>query len=700
MDRTPNFEPGSLDQMLSELARFYRSLGYLVEQAYRRVEGLCACGDSACRKNPHFATEKIDPASSHLVMRAEAALSTCDIGILQRASRFGAVPILRHGNTSYLFVSDPQSFPDIFPVLGPARGWIALPPHRSDAPDGKSALPSWISALALRKEDLPQAVDVFGPSVILRVAQLRDLAAHLWEFAGEGAIATRDIVAAAREELFTNADREEVVTFLAACCVGDMITTTDAANWLRTQTGLFSDERSMSESLNKAIAGVILSDGVIITDEMKELLESTAVRLADVDTDINEDLDADADEDWSTPSGEDGNDLDGGVVTGAYQDRQGGSSEDSYRGRTVPSEDFGVRRANLDSSDPINPVDPQGAWAPPRTAATSDASTGGSSLSNEEVSINAEASGALNWADSLERQESLLFNAALALFTPSPSATGPVGRIVQSDLDINEADDHLLPAQAEPDISNADPISQPMSKSSVGADDSALDDLDDIAPEEAVEDTETSSDSETGVDSEVDDMAAIAKMLTEISLPLDWRGALAGRETTVAPVVLVQIFLGMDELKFDEDPLTKLALLDMAVTAIPDGTDDPLTLFPYLWPESGAVMAEFHQHRILVEILAGLLLRFDMACSAGVFMGDPPLVALLAQDAVATVSDLVGDPDLVFWLERHLFNVTTREQLGTRVQAISKIISAVGDDVVGDVSTEHLRSLLGETIND
>uniref|UniRef100_UPI002626E63B hypothetical protein n=1 Tax=Ferrimicrobium sp. TaxID=2926050 RepID=UPI002626E63B len=153
---------------------------------------------------------------------------------------------------------------------------------------------------------------------------------------------------------------------------------------------------------------------------------------------------------------------------------------------------------------------------------------------------------------------------------------------------------------------------------------------------------------------------------------LDWEQILDGVDpATLTPLTLVAIVL--DELGISRDPLTSLALLDMALTAISEPPTHPDELFGYLWPTRQTLLDELEFHSVVVQLLAGILLRFEMMCETGTLVADESFLdQLLHLNTPSLLSDLFGAPDIVFWLEKHVLQAPLI-QLDTRIHKIAYV---------------------------
>ena len=188
-------------------------------------------------------------------------------------------------------------------------------------------------------------------------------------------------------------------------------------------------------------------------------------------------------------------------------------------------------------------------------------------------------------------------------------------------------------------------------------------------------------------------------IVVEESDALDWEQILDGiDESTLTPLKLVGTAL--DKLGLARDPLTSLALLDMALTAISEPPAHPAELFDYLWPTRRAFSDELEFHTIVVQLLAGILIRFDMMCDAGLLMSDASFLdQLLGLDTPSLVSDLFGAPDIIFWLQKHVLSAPLA-QLDTRIHKIAHVLETIGTQIVPNVSTAYYLDLIGERLYD
>ncbi len=180
---------------------------------------------------------------------------------------------------------------------------------------------------------------------------------------------------------------------------------------------------------------------------------------------------------------------------------------------------------------------------------------------------------------------------------------------------------------------------------------------------------------------------------------LDWEQILDGVDpATLTPLTLVAIVL--DELGISRDPLTSLALLDMALTAISEPPTHPDELFGYLWPTRQTLLDELEFHSVVVQLLAGILLRYKMMCEGGTLVADETFLdQLLHLNTPSLLSDLFGAPDIVFWLEKHVLQ-TPLIQLDTRIHKIAYVLDTVGAEIIPDVSTRYYLDLIRERIDD
>jgi hypothetical protein len=178
---------------------------------------------------------------------------------------------------------------------------------------------------------------------------------------------------------------------------------------------------------------------------------------------------------------------------------------------------------------------------------------------------------------------------------------------------------------------------------------------------------------------------------------IDWAQALDGVDaSTLTPLRLVAIMRSMDDLALPKTPLASLALLDMTLTAISAAPKYPCELLEYIWPTHQTLLDDFGDHMVVVQLLAGVLLRFEMMCDAGLLMPDTNLLDQLFHiDTVSLLSDLFGAPDIVFWLERHVLGGTP-EQLTARIHKVADVLDTVGVEIIPDVSTAYYLELIGE----
>ena len=293
MENAPRFHIGPLGVLLATLRGFYCDFGYLVELAYVRTGGVCGCEDPYCQEIPHFADVGADFAQRvHLVMKANHALASSDMRVLHRVWGKGRpIPLLRHGGTGYVFVSDPENFPELSPVLGLEKDrWISLPPHRSDDLDGSYSLPAWITPLSVAIDDLPRVRELFELSVFQRIDQLQDLGAEVWAMGGNGIITPPELVDVAVEKVAGDGHTDEVCALVAALCVAGLITMERAYQHLELVQQPPGSDWLGKESLYKSIMGVLFSEGDINTSEIYSLLLDRAISLVDVEIDDDDDL--------------------------------------------------------------------------------------------------------------------------------------------------------------------------------------------------------------------------------------------------------------------------------------------------------------------------------------------------------------------------------------------------------------------------
>lgn len=292
MEKSPKFHVGPLRSLLTALRRFYCDLGYLAELAYVRSGGVCGCEDPTCQQTPHFAPAGADFAQRvHLVMKADNALATSDMRVLHHLNGRGRpIPLLRHGGTGYVFVSDPENFPELSPVLGLDKDrWISLPPHRSDDLGASYSLPSWVTPLSVASIDLPRVRELFELSVFQRIEQLRDLRAEVWAMGGKGIITPSELVKVAVGKVAVDGRAAEVLALLAASCVAGLITMEETYLLLE-QVRQTPGNDWLRESLHKSIVGVLFSEGDIATAEIRSMLLDCAISLVDVESEANDDL--------------------------------------------------------------------------------------------------------------------------------------------------------------------------------------------------------------------------------------------------------------------------------------------------------------------------------------------------------------------------------------------------------------------------
>ena len=182
---------------------------------------------------------------------------------------------------------------------------------------------------------------------------------------------------------------------------------------------------------------------------------------------------------------------------------------------------------------------------------------------------------------------------------------------------------------------------------------------------------------------------------------IDWAEVLGDAAQNLAALPLAVALLGMSGLGPDCDGLAKLALLDMAITTLPAPTEHPVELLSYLWPRVTDLTADLEIHLVVVQLFAAMLWRFQIMAEAGMIPGEPDLAGQLGSGVgAAAISDLIGAPSVVFWLERHVLATATAATLGLRVRKVAEVLALLQGEIAIDASTAHLLSLLGEGLDD
>jgi hypothetical protein len=162
----------------------------------------------------------------------------------------------------------------------------------------------------------------------------------------------------------------------------------------------------------------------------------------------------------------------------------------------------------------------------------------------------------------------------------------------------------------------------------------------------------------------------------------------------LTPLHIVAVILSIEDIGLPEDPLISLALLDMAITAMPPTLTHPDELFSYIWPTRRAIRVNVEFHVITSQILAGILLRFSMGCDSGFLMeGGLSLEEMFYKNPSILLSDLFGAPEVISWIERYVLTAPA-PQLTSRTQKIAEIIKQVGEEIMPDVSTAYYRQLI------
>lgn len=292
----PDFEVGSFGSVLIGLRGFYRRLGFQVELAYTRMDGKCACGDDTCAANPHFVSDDVDRTHGiHLVMNARNALATRDPRILNGVfGRVAKVPILKHEGTVYIFVLNPESVPDLFPVLGPGTGlWISLPPQRSDDIVGTFGLPAWLTPLDLATDQLPDVGSVFHPVVIERWEQLRALSEDLQQrISGDGVLDLAELLSVAAERVAIEGGYEELLDLVGKACIGDIVTLDHAYELLTSYQHLVSSDVDLVGSLHRMLYDILFVADDLNAEIVEKRLFDAALSLIDVEDDSDDDIPA------------------------------------------------------------------------------------------------------------------------------------------------------------------------------------------------------------------------------------------------------------------------------------------------------------------------------------------------------------------------------------------------------------------------
>ena len=299
MGAMPDFEVGSLGSLLIGLRSFYRRLGFQVELAYIRMGGKCACGDNSCVANPHFVSDEVDRTQGiHLVMNANKALATRDSRILNGVfGRLAKVPILKHEGTVYIFVLDPQSVPDLFPVLGSGEGlWVSLPPQTSDDIVGAFGLPAWLTPLDLATDQLPDVGSVFHPVVIERWEQLRALSEDLQQrLCGNEILNLTELLSTAAEMVASGDGQDALLDLVGKACIGDIVTLDHAYEILYTNQHFFSPDIDLVDSLHRTLYDILFIRDDLDAEILDKRLFDAALSLIDIDDDIEDDSEDDDD---------------------------------------------------------------------------------------------------------------------------------------------------------------------------------------------------------------------------------------------------------------------------------------------------------------------------------------------------------------------------------------------------------------------
>ena len=301
MGAMPDFEVGSLGSLLIGLRSFYRRLGFQVELAYIRMGGKCACGDNSCVANPHFVSDEADRTQGiHLVMNASNALATRDLRILNSVfGRLAKVPVLKHEGTVYIFVLDPKSVPDLFPVLGSGEGlWISLPPQTSDDIVGAFGLPAWLTPLDLATDQLPDVGSVFHPVVIERWEQLRALGEDLQQrLCGNEILNLTELLSIAAETAASGDGVAELLDLVGKACIGDIVTLDHAYEILYANQHFFSPDVDLVESLHRTLYDILFVRDDLDAEILEKRLFDAALSLIDVEDDVEDDVEGNIEDD-------------------------------------------------------------------------------------------------------------------------------------------------------------------------------------------------------------------------------------------------------------------------------------------------------------------------------------------------------------------------------------------------------------------
>jgi hypothetical protein len=182
-------------------------------------------------------------------------------------------------------------------------------------------------------------------------------------------------------------------------------------------------------------------------------------------------------------------------------------------------------------------------------------------------------------------------------------------------------------------------------------------------------------------------------LLAGESNALNWGRILDG--TDLSALTSFNLFLVVrDAVELERDQLTSLALLDMMLTMVGSPTGELTQLLTYLWPTRQRFFEDLEHHSVVVQLLAGALIRFEIMCRAGILMPDPnALERLLGGDAPLLISDLFGAPDIVLWLQHHVFSAPM-SQIASRIYQVSQVLEITNNQIMSDVTTAHYQRLL------
>jgi hypothetical protein len=162
-------------------------------------------------------------------------------------------------------------------------------------------------------------------------------------------------------------------------------------------------------------------------------------------------------------------------------------------------------------------------------------------------------------------------------------------------------------------------------------------------------------------------------------------------------LALAMHLLSVSELLLEDDTLTKLALIDMLVSAFPAGGDNLVEMLGCLWPTIDEFAAELRFHAVVVQLFAGMLLRFKMIGDAGMLPEVPTLLEQLASGRGDHIfSDLIRSPQVLFWIDKHILLVTTPGLLAQRVEFVATVLVIVRHEIIEDISTTKFLKLIEE----